>query len=441
MAVVGDVDDLTTIDSTPVITGTVDVDNSIVTLDVTKAGFLDNSFSYYALGDYNIPNGTPFSITDNIIKAKDTGAVRSGNTYNINPVLIRCHNGDILCFYTSGSAHASKEDIIVSMRSTNEGVTWGSETLVIDNPTYIADNAGMRKSNVIIDPASGRIIVWYLVRGDVTADFETHELGYIYSNDHGVTWSAKTDVYADFAGYPSIFPPGSPNTDPDLIMFGKAYVTSLGLVMPMFAISNAAYLMVSADGGVTWDESDVVLVDTYSASPELNETELVQIDTEQLVMIARNDTTDTEYCYWKSSNGGATWSARSAMFTATTETKPNGSSPMTCRKIGTEIHSWFVARTDVGDTRDPKVYTTRVGADSFWDNPEIAWDTGTSYDNHRTEANGLADVHYLNIGYPDIVALPDAPYTSLIVYYDQNTSGDTDETDLHCATIATLEVP
>lgn len=440
MPVLGTVNStLASVSSDQIVTGTCDTDNSAVALDVDAGESGLQAYSTKSLGgEWSIPVSDEFVITDKIIKAKDTGGVIAGHTYNLDPDLLLCHNGDHLVIYQTDTGHVSSDAAIMSKRSTDNGVTWGAETQVARNPAAGSEPYGYQKSQAIIDPETGRIVVWILHRGAVGTEPMVMGMGVIYSDDHGVTWSEYSNVISEWAGYPSAFPIGSPDTVPDLVPYGHCARTSLGLVMGMYAIYNAMYLIVSKDNGATWAESDTVLIDTYNGSPTINEGHLVQITPDKLVMIARNDDTDVSFFYWKSSNGGATWTARSTAIVFTPETKPVGASPIMCKKIGTEIHSWFTARAD-GAGRPCKIYTTRVGADAFFADPSIAFrHPEGSYAQNRTTKNGLSVTHYLNTGYAGIAEIPGHKYTSLITYYEQNASGLETDTDIRCYTMTRL---
>ncbi|MGQ9733139.1 MAG: sialidase family protein, partial [Candidatus Zipacnadales bacterium] len=74
--------------------------------------------------------------------------------YEAFPDICRCGNGDLLCVFYAGYAHVSFpcEDLprgarVCSVRSTDEGLTWGPPQVVVDTPWDDRDPSSTCLSN------------------------------------------------------------------------------------------------------------------------------------------------------------------------------------------------------------------------------------------------------------------------------------------------------
>jgi autotransporter-associated beta strand protein len=105
------------------------------------------------------------------------------NTYRI-PAIVRAPNGTLLAFCEGRPSSSDTGNIdIVLRRSTDNGATWGTMTVVRDEGTDSATNPGP-----VVDGTTGRIFLHY--SKSITRPF------YMFSDDNGATWSAPVEITA-----------------------------------------------------------------------------------------------------------------------------------------------------------------------------------------------------------------------------------------------------
>lgn len=86
-----------------------------------------------------------------------------------------------------------------SRTSTDNGATWGSETLIMDPTVVHANNQAFQPSAMVL--MSGRVVVYF---GYYDNALSGSEIRMIYSDDYGTTWETNggeaTQVFSVFAG-------------------------------------------------------------------------------------------------------------------------------------------------------------------------------------------------------------------------------------------------
>jgi len=376
----------------------------------------------------------PISFTQTNIKEGDTSGVLAGNTYNIVPQMVQCHNGDILAVWTTGSSHFSDSDNVVSMRlpaGADYQTGWGSETLIIENPDHATDNAGMRfqGGGFGVDPDTGRLWLFVLHR-ETSPSWIIRNLYTMYSDDHGVTWSTPVDIYPQFT-YPKYKDHAIATLAPHTVPFGRIVKTNLGLICPMYCPGKQCWIAVSADGN-TWDESDFVMVDDYDGSQVLNEPNIVDFGDGRLVIVMRDDADDWKATYSKSSDHGATWSA----FVTTTpyydlgiETPPSGAASIQVNLINDRVYMFTTAREPVD-----KYIEYVCEKEEFWTDPASLWNPSRTPNISRTTSVSPLGAHYLNAGYGSILPIAGHEYTTLLAYYTPD-GGSSDITNISVKTM------
>lgn len=366
-------------------------------------------------GEFHIPFA-PVAFEETVIKTGDTGGITAGNTYNITPLLLQCKNGDILCIYGTGTDHRSIEDNIVYKRLTlgsDYETGWGSETLIATEATHGARISGGGHG---VDPKTGRVMLFYLVMGQVADDFELYNYYYIYSDDNGYTWSTPVDLYPQFqaAGtslYPSRYPVVSPDTNPDPRAFGRIERCIHGLLTLVYVPFKAIVAVFSYDNGETWDIENGVTVDNLSSGYELLEPNLVKIDEYTFVAITRDDNSDNSASWSKTTDGGLTWTSFVAPTAFYSGITPTAASACQGMRVGNRVYGYFTAREPAG------VHVqTCVSVDEFVSNPADLWST-TKNPQERYEYIISPDGQYLNAGYGSIIPISGHEYTALIAYY------------------------
>jgi sialidase-1 len=105
------------------------------------------------------------------------------STYRI-PAIVRAPNGTLLAF---GEGRPSSSDTgnidIVLRRSTDNGTTWGTMTVVRDEGTTSATNP-----SPVVDETTGRMYLHYSY--NISRPF------YVFTDDNGATWSAPVEITA-----------------------------------------------------------------------------------------------------------------------------------------------------------------------------------------------------------------------------------------------------
>jgi sialidase-1 len=106
------------------------------------------------------------------------------------PNLVRCHNGDIMLFFTSWNMSAQERSVHYK-RSTDDGETWGAvQQLTPPGGAYILD-AGR-----IFTHSSGRIILPIYWSPEIWTAQEKYEAFVYYSDDDGRNWRTSTNRIA-----------------------------------------------------------------------------------------------------------------------------------------------------------------------------------------------------------------------------------------------------
>lgn len=230
----------------------------------------------------------------------------SGSTYKSEPRLVETNSGKILAFYRIGGAHADNTGRILYREFNRETKSWGVAKVLDDDASYDTRNqlAGC-------DPNTGRVFCFYSVRE--IPDSDIRATYYKYSEDEGVTWSARINL-SQYCPYPAQLN----------IPYGKLIVFSGGkLMIPLYNYLTA-FTLSSTDGGLTWGTTSASLpnpnpnVSTiYSGSiaagnANLPEPTIVRINDSMLVAVCRCVPLGTE------TNGTATMQYIGTNWTAST---------------------------------------------------------------------------------------------------------------------------
>lgn len=338
--------------------------------------------------------------------SKTVVSAGAGSTmeYKSEPNLVYMANGNLLCFYRRGSAHVSSDGKIVGKISTDNGITWGTEFDIYDD----ASGLDTRNPGGGIDLDSGRLVVFFRVYDGTNVD-----VGYVTSVDNGVTWSAKTSVLASLTV--------------GKVPYGVIVKTSLGLLMSFYDV-NKCSLLKSTDGGVTWGSE--IIVYNLSQSASFNEPMLCAIDSSRVVMPLRDNTNKTSIRYYKSSDGGATWTyVPAGVWTNKTITSP---APFWAIKLGTDVVMVWGARAP-----ENVLYYLRIPSNLFFEDPGIPMLIATSPPEPRRRMafalklyGTITTATDSEFGYPTSVPVPGTK-RALVAWYD---SGD--GTDSNCSIYA-----
>jgi hypothetical protein len=428
--------------------GTYDVEYADITVDVDTSSMpgaaATTTYTGKCVGgEFFVPQNA-LEIPETRIKQNNVGSINALHTYNITPILIRCNNGDLLCLYTAGEAHRSTSDLFVYKRlpaGADIQTGWGEETLIASEPTWGARKTG---GGCGVDPKTGRVMVTWITMADADGNFEMFNFYYMYSDDHGVTWSTPVDLYSQFisAGtslYPSRYPLVSPDNKPDVRFFGDIQRTSKGLMCFVYVPRMAMLAVFSYDDGETWDIANPVQIWSTDGSQGLNEPNSVFVDQDNIVLICRDDDPDQQYkaAFSQTTDGGATWSTMSSSipFAATPTEMPPGNSAQNAVRVGDRVYGCFTVREPVG-----KFHHTCLNVTDFLATPSDLWDINatnqlrTTYDIYP---DGAAD-DYEDAGYPQFATLAGHEYTALVTYYTPSDPITTNHTDIAIRTMTRI---
>lgn len=346
-------------------------------------------------------------------QTKIATGVGSTMQYKSEPNLLYMADGRLLCAYRKGSSHVNADGQIVGKISSDNGATWGTEFIIYDDPTYDARNHGLG-----LDAGSGKIVVF--LRTYNTSTNHNNDIGYVTSSDNGATWSSFTSVA-------SILPASI-----DWCPFGRITLTSVGWLMAFYQ-ENKCYLLKSTNGGTTWSAQGYVY--NLSQSAKFNEPSMIALDSNRIIMIIRDDESASYnlFRYYKSSNGGSTWS----FFAGIQYTTSSQSLATPCHAVKIDnqhVGVVFGARTDAN-----AVCYSVVDLDTFFQIAYVGWDGTTSQRPPRDILSfarkkfdpSVTSVTDSDFGYAFPVVIPGTD-TVLVAWYDTG-----DGTNLNCDVIIT----
>jgi hypothetical protein len=193
--------------------------------------------------------GTPWTIVDD-------------GFYNAWPVIGRAANGTLLLGYTKANNHHADDSGRAVLRiSSTEGVTWGSEIVVCDLPSDWVSVFGLG-----VTP-TGRVIasLWK----DRTGVAGSGRAGLVYSDDHGLTWSAWVDV-------PTSFAVQSYATGPVVTAADGALLIPLEGTSSGNYSNHSMHMRRSYDNGLTW-AGEVVIASRAATGRPYFESKLVRM--------------------------------------------------------------------------------------------------------------------------------------------------------------------
>jgi hypothetical protein len=205
------------------------------------------------------------------------------------PGLVTLPDGNLL------TAYVCPGGVFITQLSTNEGATWGSDSIVGFNglPSLALLQNGMLFLSTSVGDASGNGIPTYMI-------------GSIGSGDI-VTWSPPVSVSTPAWSYGC---------------WGYSPVVQLingNLLWPVWCYTDATQetgsstVLLSTDGGVTW-QKQVTVGNAITDGRDYDESAAVVYPNGNIVMIMRHTNpglTDKYGSYWRSmsNDGGNTWSA------------------------------------------------------------------------------------------------------------------------------------
>ena len=257
---------------------------------------------------------------------------REGELNVYNPSLLRLDNGDILFTYLAYNELEWGAPLVSSgfvRRSTDGGRTFGGPRMVWDHKPHSSAN------NTLVQLASGRVIrgagrvpIWGGPKGH-------EDSGCFYSDDHGRTWTPSSNwVELPLRG---------------AMESHVAQIASGELVMTMRTQLGSVFLARSTDKGVTWSKAQTTGLRSGESMPAL-----VRIpSTDDLLLVWNHSFYDPAFDHFGkrtplataiSKDGGRTWSNIQYI-----ETKPDWeySNPaINFTSSGLAIITYFASKMD-----------------------------------------------------------------------------------------------
>ena len=305
------------------------------------------------------------------VLCEDAGA----GGYEAFPDICRCANGDLLCVFYAGYGHVSfptadlpKGARISSVRSTDDGRTWGP-------PQVVEDTLWDDRDPSIACLKDGTLIcnwfTYYAGQTNVRPGNTVHykELWLAFSHDNGQTW-----------GEPQLVP-----SNANAHWGCSAPIVELSdgtLLWPIYReypdpLRNWSAMLRSTDGGKTW--SDPYWVD--ETNPDNDEPAVIELPEGRILCLMRANSGDS--MWWsESTDRGLTWTKS--------------------QKTGFPGHAPYLFRTADGVL----LLGHRLPGTS------LHW----SFDDGRSWAGSLLVDSCIG-AYPSMVGLRDA--TVLFVYYEE----------------------
>ena len=232
------------------------------------------------------------------------------NNFRI-PSLIVSKNNTLLAF-SEGREEGDAGNIdILLKRSIDNGKTWGEQIVVWDDAGNTCGNPCP-----VVDQRTGRIILFmtWNLGSDREADIirkksESTRMPYItFSDDDGLTWStpknvsesAKREEWGWYATGPGV----------GIQLWSKKYKDRLVIPCnnsyddpgnPRDGFGYGSHVLLSDDGGTNWRMSESIM-------PEVNESQVVELDDGTLMMNMRSYQGKASRATSISYDGGETWS-------------------------------------------------------------------------------------------------------------------------------------
>jgi hypothetical protein len=220
--------------------------------------------------------------------------------YEAFPDVCRCANGDLLCVFYAGYTHISlpkpelpKGARVCSVRSSDDGRTWGPAQVVADTPWDDRDPS-------ITCLKDGTLVCnWFTYYGDYREPQPgkpTHfkELWLAFSRDHGLSWGEPRQVPVGEQHYWGASSPIVELADGSLLWpIYREYQNPLRVWSAMLR---------SIDGGQTWSGPHWV----DEANPDNDEPAVLELPSGRVLCLMRNNGGDS--MWWSESRDrGLTW--------------------------------------------------------------------------------------------------------------------------------------
>ncbi len=248
-----------------------------------KNGVKKNYFSVSGITS-NISGKTPRT-SANYFPTETAVTTINNSKYNFTGLMDYYPDGTIVNIVRQGRIHVGDTGILVMYTSVDQGQTWSTPTTI-----YSETGVDIRCQGGGITP-KGRLIVFFGRYNPAGSAWLN--LGYIYSDDKGLTWSTYTTISN---GSNTVFAPYG----------GMQAIAGDSLMMSWYGHVGATYtqyIIKSGDNGATWGTAIVALT---SGSSQYEEGSFVYVSGSTIIGLIRNSN-GTAYRQVKSTDNGTTW--------------------------------------------------------------------------------------------------------------------------------------
>jgi len=274
--------------------GTVKIKNNLATASTSKISSQD-----VLTGDLNYIDAANLPISTAAKTYSDTkldllnrfnteSTVISDGKYNAFPSIAKLTNKDLIVSYRKGVTHLTFDGSIILKRSTDNGITWGSESIII------AELAGHDYRDPSISQlANGNVIMSYFDRIS-----PTNILIYTtISTDNGATFGTPVQL-SGYADYGAVSSKVIQLVNGDLLLatYGKSGANGL---LNVFKSTN---------NGASWSILSTISTDVFGSALKYTEPSLILLANGDILASIRNDSTIMASIATSTDNG-ATWSS------------------------------------------------------------------------------------------------------------------------------------
>jgi len=277
--------------------------------------------------------------------------------------------------------HISNRSVIVKRYSYNKGLSWSSPSLVYNSP-YDDRNV----TGIVIGK---RIIVVFRRLDGTPGKFKGIDIGRIYSDDMGKTWSKY--LVLKFPGFLTAQP------------FGTIVRSSDGYYNLVLNRGGHIYICATKDG------NKFILKSIITNRSFADETAIAYIGKKKMIALIRDDNSlDSSYLFYRSSDNGYIWTYKG-------RTKMNNNQPNTNRTapflVWDSLNNSVIA---ISTQRHMGHKTTNATCDSFFwysSRPKEAFDNKWKIDIAVLRPNPNTWPTY---GYPTLTQLSNGKWVGII---------------------------
>ena len=365
--------------------------------------------------DWTLPTD-PFEV-DNYIAVASNQVSGTAGSYMYDHRFWRLNNGEIMMVYRRGASHVDNDGYLECIKSSDEGVTWGSPVTVANDATYDTRNTA---GGVV--SATGRVIVFFRLYSAIGTQFG---LQYVYSDDNGATWSAPVEFRSIVLPYEN----GS-----NSIPWGPMVEVGGTLHQMIYCLDGACKIS-STDNGVTWGNPTPVYSGTRTLSTQyFVEPTWMQLDGSKFVMYVRNqqDFDTLAVCVTEDFE---TWTApEHGVIPYVTTQAANSPTTAGGHLVGDNLFMGFGMRKPISEiisivaSKWTAYYSGEEIIDEDYPTRRVVYKSTTN----DTGAN-------IDFGMPDFLPITNVTHTALMCWYDNpDTSPNTDMADIWVGTATRL---